>query len=107
MSLQTAVLQGGVALTTGSNTIYTVPTGKSAWVKRAVFTNTTGATIAIAVAISRAGGFGMAIISSQALTAGSAYVSPELSGLAMNAGDAILASATAIGINAFVSGLTT
>ena len=106
MALQTAVLQGGVALSTGSTTLYTVPTAKSAWVKRAVFTNTTGASIAIAVAVSRAGGAGLAIISSQALAAGTAYVSPELSGLALNAGDAILASATAIGINAFISGLT-
>lgn len=106
MALQTAVLQGGVALSTGSTTLYTVPVAKSAWVKRAVFTNTTGATIAIAVAVSRAGAPGLAIISSQALAAGTAYVSPELSGLALNAGDAILASATAIGINAFISGLT-
>ena len=107
MALQTAVLQPGVVLGTATAPIYTVPGGKSAWVKRALFVNTSAAAVTITVTLTRAGGSALTIISNQSLGPNVAYVSPELSSLALAAGDIVSASAgTAAVVNAVMSGLT-
>lgn len=106
MALQIAVLQGGIALGASSAAIYTVPTAKSAWVKRAVFTNTSGSTATLTASVSRAGGSPVVLIAGQSLAAGQAYVAPELASLALDAGDAVNAFAGTAGVvNAVMSGL--
>lgn len=105
MALTTAVLQGGVALGTTPAALYTVPAGKTAWVKNAVLTNTSVSPTQITVSITRAGGAPVIIIAARTLAAGEAYIARELVG-SLNPGDAINAAAGASGVvNAFISGL--
>jgi hypothetical protein len=106
MALSIAVLQGGVALGTSAAAIYTVPAGKLAWVKRAVFTNTSGSAVNLTVTLTRSGGSPFSIIAPRSLAAGEAYVAPELASLALNAGDAVNALAsTGSVVVAVMSGL--
>ena len=108
MPLQTAVLQGGVALGTTSTTLYTVPTAKSAWVKVAVMTNTSAASVNVTITITRAAGAPIIITPATPIPASTAYVVREMAGQALGAGDVVSAFASTAGtVNAFLSGLST
>ena len=107
MPLQTAVLQGGATLSTSAAALYTVPTGKSAWVKRAVFANTGSGAAVLTVTVTRAGGVAVTIIPGRSIAAGATDLAPELVSLALASGDAVSASATVASVvTAFLSGLT-
>ncbi len=106
MALQIAVLQPGFTLGTSASAVYTVPVGHSAWVKRAVFANTSSAATQIAVSVTRSGGSALIIIPPVLVPAASTLVPPELTSLALNAGDTVSASAgNASVVNCFISGL--
>jgi hypothetical protein len=106
MALQIAVLQGGVPLGTSAIAIYSAPAGVKAWIKRAVFTNVSGAAANLTVTVTRSGGPTLALIAPRLLDAGEAYVSPELASLALNSGDTVNALASTGGaIVAVMSGL--
>lgn len=108
MALQTATLQGGVALGATSGVLYTVPTGHTAWIKQAVFTNTSGAAVTLTVTLTRAGGSPLVITPGVSVAANTPYIARELASQSLGAGDSVAAFAsTGAVVNAFLSGLTT
>ena len=106
LTLLPAVLQGGIAVGTSPVALYTVPAAKTAVIKRGVFVNTGSGAANLTVTITRAGAVAVTIISAQNLAAGAASTAPELANMVLATGDAISASGSAIGINAFLSGFT-
>lgn len=110
MAINAAVLQAGVVLTASAASIYTTPAAGQAVIKRAVFTNTSANPVTITVhRVPSAGSaaIGNKIIAEMRLTPGQAYVSPELSNMALNGGDSIVALCSAASsVNAFMSGFT-
>lgn len=107
MAIQPAVLQGGVALGVASSVLYLAPVATRAVVKRAVFTNSTGAAVTLTVSITRSGGAALTLISAQSVSANSAYTAPEMANLVLAPGDAVGAlCSSAASIVAVISGFT-
>ena len=104
------VLFGPAQLTTGDVTQYTSPANTNTTVTRAVFINVNTVAVLLTVNVVRSGGAVGAInevIAAYPLSAGQAYVAPELAGLILAPGDFISAKAgTATSINAVASGYT-
>ena len=107
-SISPAVLQPGVTLTTSAAAIVTGGVNQQTIVKRAVFSNPTGAAVGFTVyRVAAAGSVGTAttIIPSRNIAAGGTDLAPELANMVLNAGDTIQALASAAtAINAFASG---
>lgn len=104
------VLFGPTQLTNADVTQYTSPQNTFTTVTRCVFNNTDTVAVTLTVNVVRSGGSVGAtnqVISALALSAGQAYVSPELAGLILGPGDFISAKAgTGSEINAMGSGYT-
>jgi len=104
------VLFGPVQVGATDGTLYTSAGNTFTTVTRCVFTNTDTATQTITVNVVRSGGSvatSNQVIAAMALASGQAYVSPELAGLILAAGDFISAKAsTGAKINAVGSGYT-
>ena len=106
MAISTAVLQGGIFLGTTTAALYTVPASRAAWVKRAVFTNTSNAAVTFTVSVSRAGGGSFVLISARSVPAGGSDLAPELVSLALGSGDGVSASASVPAVvSVVISGL--
>ena len=107
LTILPAALQGGVTLGTVTAPIYTVPAGKSATIKRAVFLNTSTTATLLTVTVTRGTNATLTIIQGRSIGAYAADLAPELSALVLNYGD-VLAAFASVGsvVNCFVSGLT-
>lgn len=86
-----------------------VGTGATQVIKRAIFSNYSGASVTITVNVVAGGGSATTsnqVIDAVSIAAGSTYVSPELSGMTLVAGDQIFALASAnSSVNMTVSGI--
>lgn len=102
-------LVADATLTAADVAYYTCPANTTANVKRAVFTNTSANAVAITVNVVRNGGSSATknvIVPGKPIAPTDTYVSPELAGLTLLAGDAIHAQAGTTGvINMMVSGI--
>lgn len=110
MTVSAAVLTPSTQLTASAAAIYTSQTRGTAMIKRAVFTNTDTVSQTITVYRVASGGSAGAtniVIDAYSLTAGQAYVAPELSNMVLAGGDAIYAKASAGAVvNVTMSGYT-
>ncbi len=91
-------LYTGGQLTASAATLYTSPTNTKTIVTQAVFTNVDTVARLLTVWIVRAGGAASdanLLIDEKSLAVGEAYVSPELAGKMLGAGDFIQAKADA------------
>lgn len=85
---------------------YTCPSASKVIVRHVTFTNTTGGVITVTGEVVPSGGSTGApstIMSAQSIAGGATYVSPEFSGVVLNAGDTIqcfASAATSISMNA-------
>lgn len=106
-----AVLQPGATLGTSAGAIITAAANTTDIIKRAVFSNPTGAAVTFTVYRVPSGGSistGAIVISARSIAAGGTDLAPELSDMVLNAGDSIEALASAASsINAFASGFVT
>lgn len=87
---------GPLQLGTAASALITQGSSGTTTVTRAVFTNVTGAPVALTVYVVRSGGSANAastVISAYNIGAGEAYVSPELANLVLSAGDSVQALA--------------
>ena len=93
---------------TASTTLYTAPAGKTAVVKRAVFSNSSGTlTASVEVAVIRAGANAMNLIASMAVLPGTQFIANELAGFVFAPGDAITGLSTQTGVvTCFINGYT-
>lgn len=110
-SITPAVLQRGIQLTATAAVYITGGPNSLTIIKRAVFTNITGAAVTYSVWRVFASGTQGAtnqIIPPRTIAAGSTDLAPELAGMMLGAGDTIqcLASAAA-SVNMFASGYVT
>jgi hypothetical protein len=96
-------------LTTSSAVYYTCPVNTTAVIKRAVFTNTSGSAVTVTCNVVRSGGSagtGNVIIPAKAISPNDTFVSPELAGMTLSAGDQIFASCSTGGVvNLMASGV--
>lgn len=79
-------------LTNADALYYTVPASTTGVIKRATFTNTTGAAVTVTANIVAPAGSSAAsntVISARAVASGETYVAPELAGKTMPAGTMI------------------
>ena len=110
MTTTPAILCPSTQLGASVATLYASQANGTAIVKRAVFTNTDTVTHKITVYRVPSGGTPGAsniLINALAVSAGQAYVSPELSSMVLIGGDSIQAFAdTASKVNAVISGFT-
>ncbi len=110
MAIQAAILCPTSPLGSTLAPVYTTPAQAQALVKRAVFTNTSAATVVITVhrvASGGAPGAGTQVISGHRLTANEAYTAPELSNMVLNGNDALHAVCDAANaVNVTISGFT-
>lgn len=109
MTISPATIWGPTVLTGSAARLGSVvPANGLQIIKRAVFTNTDNVVVAITVYVVRSGSSaitGDIIIDAYPLSAGQAYVSPELSGMVLNPGDSIWALASiAAQVNTVASG---
>lgn len=106
MAIQPAPLQPGLAIPTAGTPLYVTPPNSTAVVKRAVLSNTTPGPISVTIAIQRAGVSLVAslTIMTRTLPGNTTDLLPELANFVMVTGDAMNVSATAPGVNAFISG---
>lgn len=104
------VLFGPSQLAAADTTIYTSAANTFTTITRVVFTNVNTVAVTLTVNVVRSGGSVATtnqVISAYTISAGEAYVAPELAGLILGAGDFISANAgTASSINAVGSGYT-
>ena len=106
MSLKAISLVQAVQLPNAVGIQYTCPSASAVIVRHVVFTNTTaGAVTVTAEIVPNAGSTGNAamILSVFSIAGNTAYVSPEFSGVVLNAGDTIqcfASAATSISMNA-------
>ncbi|CAB3731146.1 hypothetical protein [Paraburkholderia rhynchosiae] len=106
MTITALPLVPDATLTNADANYYTCPVNTTAVVKRAVFTNTSASAVTITANVVRSGGSVAAsnqIITSQPIAPQSTYVSPELAGLTLSAGDAIHAVASANSVVNFMA----
>lgn len=108
MSINPAVLQPAIVLTTGAVAVVTGPVNGQAIIKQKVFTNVTGSAVTITVfRVPNGGsaGTGNIIIDARSIAANGTDLAPELANAVLNAGDTIQAEASAgTAINFFASG---
>lgn len=109
MSINPAVLQPAIVLTTGVVAVVTGPVNGQAIIKQKVFTNTTAGAVTITVyRVPNGGtpGTGNIIIAARSIgPAPGTDLAPELANAVLNAGDTIQAEASAgTAINFFASG---
>ena len=98
MTVRATRLVQGSQLTNALVTYYTSPTGTTSVVKRALFSNTTASPQTITVNVVQFGGSASAsnqVINARTVAPGETYVSPELAGVVLAAGDFIQALASA------------
>lgn len=106
MSLTAITLVQNLQLPASIATQYTAPANSKVIIRHAIFTNTTGGAITVtAELVPNAGTAGApaTVMSAQSIAAGGTYVSPELAGIVMNAGDTLqcfASAATSISMNA-------
>lgn len=109
MTVRAQRLVPGSQLTTAAVAYYTSPTGTTAVIKRAVFSNTTAAPQTITVNVVPAAGAVAAanqVINARTVAPGESYVSPELAGVVLGAGDSLQAlSSAGAAITLMVSGI--
>ena len=107
MAIVPTALQPGLALTTSAVPLYIAPTNTRAVVKRAVFANASTGPVSFGVTVQRAGvslaGI-LAIVPTRLIAAGATDTAPELGNFVFQPGDQILATASAAGVTAFMSG---
>ena len=102
-----AALQPGIALTTVSAPVYTVPSATIARVARAVFSNQTSSAVTYTVSITRAGQPALTFIKAKSIAAGANDTCPEMAALVLLGGDVLSAQASAAAaVNLVISGLT-
>ncbi|MGH9821690.1 MAG: hypothetical protein ACREDR_00305 [Blastocatellia bacterium] len=92
MSLSYVGLVAAVQLPASVAAQYTCPSGTAVVVKHVVFTNTTAGGVTVTAYVVPSGGaLGNAakVLDAFSITAHTAYVSPELAGVALNAGDSL------------------
>ena len=105
MTLLATPIVRGIDLPGAVAAQYTCPTNQNVLLKHGVFCNHTTGTVAITVYIVPAGASPAAankIIDAYSITAHTTYVSPEVSGVVLQAGDSVqcfAGSATSIAIN--------
>jgi hypothetical protein len=106
MSLLGITLVQGVQLPASVGIQYTAPSNSKVIIRHATFCNTTAGAITVtAYIVPNGGSVGdpTTVISAQSLAGHAAYVSPELSGVVLNAGDTLqcfASAATSISLNA-------
>lgn len=106
MSVTPAILQAGIAVGLSSTVLYACPGGVKAVVTRPLFVNRGGTPQTLSVNIVRSDNTTAPLIPAVILGPGQAYVSPEISGLVMAAGDQLQATSTdASSIVAVISGI--
>lgn len=109
MTTTALALVPDATLTASDAIYYPCPSNTTANVKRAVFTNTSASAVTITVNIVRSGGTSGTsniLIPGKAIAPNDTYVSPEMAGLTLQAGDAIHAQASTSGVvNLMVSGI--
>lgn len=106
MSLTATSLVQGVQLTNAAAIYYTCPANSRMVIRHVVFTNTTAGAITVTAYVVPSGGSvgdPTTVLKVFSIAGNTAYTSPELSGVVLNAGDTLqaLASAnTSISLNA-------
>lgn len=109
MTITALALVPDATLTGSDASYYTSPTNTVSQSKRAVFTNNSNAAVTITVNIVRSGGASVStnvLIPAKAIAPNDTYVSPELAGLILMAGDSIHAQASTAGVvNLMISGI--
>lgn len=109
MTVRAQRLVPGSQLTTSTATYYTAPTGTTAVLKRAVFSNTTASPVTIRANVVTLAGSASAsnqVINDRTVAPGESYISPELAGIVLGAGDFLQALASAnTSITLVVSGI--
>lgn len=106
MSLNATSLVQGVQLPNAVSIRYTCPANTRIVIRHAVYTNTTAGAITVTAYVVPSGGSvadATTVISAQSIAGHAAYVSPELSGIVLNAGDTLqdfASAAASISLNA-------
>lgn len=98
MTVRASRLVQGAQLTNVVATYYTAPTGTTAVIKRAVFSNTTASPQTITVNVVTSGGTASAanqIINARTIAPGETYVSPELAGMVISPAETVQAVSSA------------
>lgn len=110
MAVTPLLLTASTQLGTSAASFYTTPASTKVVVRRVVFTNvdTTSRTFTVyRVPSAGAAATGNIVISAQRLSPGEAYIASELSGMVLDAGDALYALASAAtAINVTASGFS-
>jgi hypothetical protein len=106
MTTTAVALIPGSTLTAALATYYTCQPNTTDVFKRTSFANTGTGAVTITVNLVRAAGGTVVLIPSQPISPNATYVSPEMAGLTMGAGDSLqmVASTTAV-INVVASGI--
>lgn len=97
MTVRAVRLVAGVQLTVAAVPYYAAPTGTTSVVKRGIFSNVTAAPVTITVNVVPSGGSAALtnqVINARTLAPFETYVSPELAGVVLDPGDAIVALAS-------------
>jgi hypothetical protein len=106
MTVRAYRLIPGSQLTNAAATYFTSPAATTTVVKRALFSNTTATTQTITVNVVTSGGSSSVsnqVINARAVAPGETYVSPELAGVVLGAGDFIQALSSANASITFVA----
>ncbi len=99
MSLTAISLVQGIQLPNAAATQYTCPANSKVIIRHVTFTNTTSGAITVTAYVIPSGGSAgdpTTVVSAQSVAAHATYVSPELSGCVLNAGDILNAFASAV-----------
>ena len=107
MSINPAVLQPGIVLTTAAAVVVLSALNTRSIIKRAVAANTTAGAITITVYRLPFGGTALLIVPPRSIAANGTDLLPELTTMVLYAGDGITALASAAtSLNFFASGYT-
>ena len=90
----------------GTGTAVLIAAGDNIKVTAPTFTNTAGAAVTLTISIAYAGGTARVITNGVSVPANASYLAPELAGQVLTSGDTVSASASATGINVFISGIS-
>jgi hypothetical protein len=108
MTIAAAVFARNIVLPTAVASQYLQPSGSVGIITHAVFANTTGGSISITAYVVPSGktvADSAKLIPSFAVPALSSYVSPELAGVVLGAGDTLQCFSSSAGISLSVSGI--
>lgn len=101
MTIAAAVFVHNITLPTALAPQYAQGSSSVGVITHAVFCNTTGSSIAITATVN-----GVKLLDAFALSQHGSYVSPDLAGVVLKAGDTLECYSASVGVNLNVSGIT-